>query len=404
MAVYLGIDWSQKEHMLVFLNEKGAKLAETKIPSNVKGFAKLDQMRKEFGVSAAECIVGIESSYLLLVDWLWNCGYSQLYVIPPNMTRSRQKSYSQSGARTDSRDGYLIANLLRTDRHLLHPWRPDSAQIQELRGYISLRMQLVQERLREQNRLRDLLIRYHPTVLSAFSLDSDVGLAFLLAYPTPQATAQLTWVEFQAFAREQRYAATHQTKAFSNLQADYPVALPQVVAAYQPSALLIAQRLAATRQTLKQIEQRIRTLFAAHPDAFIFASLPGAGEILAPALLSKLGDVRHRYPKPDVLQAIAGTSPVTAQSGKSRYVRFRRECDRELRDIAQQWAKASVRYSPWAAAYFANACERGHSMSRAYRGLANRWLAILWKLWQSREPYDEALHLQRVKQRKLPRG
>ncbi len=403
MAVYLGIDWSQKEHMLVFIDEKGGRLAETKIERTVNGFVQLDQLRESFGVGADECIVGIESQHLLLVDWLWDHGYSKLYIVSPNVTHSRQKSYSHSGARTDSRDAYLIANLLRTDGHLFEPWQPDSPQTQELRSCVSLRMQLLQARLREQNQLRDLLMRYHPTVISAFSLDTDVGLAFFLAYPTPEATKQLSWGAFQAFAREQRYASSHQVKAFAQLQANYPVASPAVVQIYQPSARLIAERLVSTRQALKQIEQRIRSLFAEHPDAFIYQSLPGVGETLAPALLSKLGDNRRRYPRPAVLQAIAGTAPVTIQSGKTRSIRFRRGCDREFRTIATQWARASIRCSPWAAGYFADSRSRGHSVSRTYRGLANRLLAILWKLWHSREAYDEALHLQRVMQRKGPR-
>jgi transposase len=404
MAVYLGIDWSQKEHMLVFLNEKGGKLAETKITRTANGFAKLDEMRKGFGVEAAECIVGIESSYLLLVDWLWDHGYRQLYIVAPNVTHSRQKTYSHSGARTDSRDAYLIANLLRTDRHLLQPWQPNSRQTQELSTFVSMRMQRLEDRLREENRLRDLLIRYHPSVLAAFSLNTDVGLAFLLAYPTPQAVEQLTWPDFQAFARAQGYAVTHHAKAFAKLQADFPVASPDVVAVYQPSAMLLAQQLMNTRRTLKQIERQVQAIFAVHPDAFIYASLPGVGDILAPALLSKLGDDRSRYPRPDVLQAIAGTAPVTKQSGKVRYVQYRQDCDRELRHIVQQWAMSSVKCSPWALAYFTDARGRGHSASRAYRGLANCWLKILWTLWQACEPYDEAFHLQQVRLRKRPRG
>jgi hypothetical protein len=31
------------------------------------------------------------------------------------------------------------------------------------------------------------------------------------------------------------------------------------------------------------------------------------------------------------------------------------------------------------------------------RCLANRWLGILWKLWQSGERYDEAYHLQQIR-------
>jgi len=354
-------------------------------------------------VSASECVVGIESSHSVLIDWLWSHGYNQVYVIPPPMTASRQATYRQSGARTDSHDAYLIANLLRTDLHLLHPWRPDSAAIQALRGQVSLRMQLVAERVREQNRLSALLERYYPAFLQAFSLDTNVGLAFLERYPTPQAAENVTWGEFQRLMRKQRYAARYQVAAFAALQAQHPQALPEVVAASQPSALVLARRLMGTRSLIKESEKSIQSRYKAHPDTYIYDSLPGVGEILAPALMSKLGDDRGRFPTPATLQAYAGTAPVTQQSGQWRTVRFRHACDKEFRTIVQRWAKASLKQSPWALGYFTQARARGHSTSRAQRGLANRWLAILWKLWQSNQAYDLELHLQRVKERSRPR-
>jgi hypothetical protein len=77
-------------------------------------------------------------------------------------------------------------------------------------------------------------------------------------------------------------------------------------------------------------------------------------------------------------------------------VRFRRACNRDDRQRAQQFAKASVREAEWAAAYFSLCLARGHYKSHAYRCLANRWLGIIWKLWQSRELYDETYHLQQI--------
>jgi len=34
--------------------------------------------------------------------------------------------------------------------------------------------------------------------------------------------------------------------------------------------------------------------------------------------------------------------------------------------------------------------------------VANRWLAIAWKLWQSQQPYDEAYHFQQRAARSKP--
>jgi hypothetical protein len=48
----------------------------------------------------------------------------------------------------------------------------------------------------------------------------------------------------------------------------------------------------------------------------------GVGDFLAPTLLAKFGDDRERFPHPGSLPSLAGTCPVTEQSGKSRRIFF----------------------------------------------------------------------------------
>jgi transposase len=120
-------------------------------------------------------------------------------------------------------------------------------------------------------------------------------------------------------------------------------------------------------------------------------------------LLAKFGDDRQRFPVPGNLQALAGTCPVTIQSGRRKSIRFRKSCDREFRYIAQQWAIHSLKKSVWANVYDQQVRPRCRSNNHAYRCLANRWLAIAWKLWQTRQPYDEAYHMQQRMQRSMPK-
>jgi transposase len=130
--------------------------------------------------------------------------------------------------------------------------------------------------------------------------------------------------------------------------------------------------------------------------------LPGAGKLLAPALLTKFGDDRQRFPTPAAVQALAGTCPVTEQSGKRKVIKFRRACDHEFRQIVQQWARCSLAESVWANAYWQQVRPRVGSDNHAYRCLGNRWIAIAWKLWQTQQVYDQTYHLQqRAKHTKL---
>ena len=109
-----------------------------------------------------------------------------------------------------------------------------------------------------------------------------------------------------------------------------------------------------------------------------------------PVLLSKSRPCRMRIPSNAVARA---TSPVTIQSVKKRRVQYGQACDREFRYFATQFARCSVKEAPWAAAYLAAVRPQCDKASQACRRLANRRIAIIWRLWMDRIKYDGATHL-----------
>jgi hypothetical protein len=273
-----------------------------------------------------------------------------------------------------------------------------------MRARISLVHFLTRQIVATSNRLWSILQRYYPAALQVFSgLQHLITLRFIQAFPQPQAAAGLSYAEFTAFL-----AAHHHRRplvwpqCYARLCLPQPPADPMIVQAYAPQAVLLAGQLETLRQTKYQLLKDTYALFQQHPDAPIFASLPGTGTLLRPALLCKFGEDRLRFPAPASVQQLAGTCPITRRSGKSNVVLFRIACDKEFRNLAHDWARASTATSAWAAAYFQSVRPHSNSDRHALRCLANRWLAILWKLWQTRQPYDEALHLERHFQRSLP--
>ncbi len=397
MEVYFGIDWGHAQHEACFINSQGQVLSRVRVEHTAGGLAELDRAREQLGVSRAECWVGLETAHTLVIDFLWDQGYEQVFVIPPGAIKGARRRYRQTNAHTDESDAWLIADVVRTDPQTLYPWRPDSLIVRQLRAKVSLLHFLTKEIRRLSNRLSAVLARYYPAALQVFrDPASRIALLFLQAFPTPEAAATLTRQAFGAFARAHRYRQSDRvlSAAYARLCTAYPVASSSTVAAYHQEAVWLAQHLLATLECKKQETAHLHDLFLQHPDHELFASLPGTGDFLAPALLAKFGDDRQRFPQPDSLQALAGTCPVTEQSGKGRRVSFRQACDHEFRQIAQQWAKSSISQSSWAATYWYNVRPHSRTSSHAYRCLANRWLAIAWKCWQSHQPYDEALHLQ----------
>jgi transposase len=142
---------------------------------------------------------------------------------------------------------------------------------------------------------------------------------------------------------------------------------------------------------LDQYRQAIAELFAQHPDHDLFGSLPGAGEKLAPRLLSEIGQDRALF---DIqgLQCVAGTAPVSFQSGKIRYAQVRWRCNKHLRFAVHLWADCSRKYCAWSQTFYQAHRARGSSHASALRRLGQRWLKILWTMWQERKLYDGERH------------
>jgi transposase len=390
----IGIDQSQKKHDVCLMNELGRQLARFAIPHDVQGFQRLHEERQRIQVSPQDCLVALETGHSLLVDYLLDQHY-QVHVIPGKAVDRYRDRHRQSRSASDKSDAVVLAEVLRTDRHLYAPWHADRPITRQIGSLVKLVHDLKRSVVRFSNRLRSLLLRYYPIAADLFSdLDQQIALQFILAYPTPQEAKRLSRPQFIAFCHSHHYYRSDLiTRRFGQLLNARTYARSAVAAAYASQAQTLARVTISLVKERDRAQKQLTRAFEEHPDCHIFKSLPGAGEFLAPALLSRFRDCRARFPTATVAQAIAGTSPVTVQSGKKRRVQFRQACDKDFRYFASQFARCSIRESPWAAAYFQEVRPRCEKASQAYRCLANRWIAITWRLWTDRVVYDEAIHL-----------
>ena len=81
---------------------------------------------------------------------------------------------------------------------------------------------------------------------------------------------------------------------------------------------MIAQVIRNLVQGIRDLDRKIEEAAAAHPDFFVFDSLPGAGAVLAPRLLAAFGAQRERYGSAREVQSYSGIAPVTESSGKKK--------------------------------------------------------------------------------------
>lgn len=404
VKLLIGDDWSQDHHNICFMHpHTGAEILSFEVPQRPEGFTRIDTEREKLGIGAEECLVAIETAHNLIVDHYLAHQYP-VYIIAPSVVKSSRGRWGPSGAYTDETSARLLADMLRTDRPRFTPWRPLTPLLCQMQAKLRLIEALRRDINRWSNRLRAHLYRFYPQPIGLFhDLEADISLQFLMRYPSPYALRQLTAKELRTFCREQHYTHPHRVPAlYAHLQAPAPLAAPTCVMAYADEVRFLAQTLLVLVQQRRQLMREVKELFPMHPDHLLFASLPGSGDLLGPGLLVKFGDDRERFPTAQAVQALAGTCPVTQRSGKRKVILFRKACDKEFRRIAQQFALASLSEAAWAAMYLEELHRRGIVGSHAIRCVANRWLAIIWKIWQTHTTYDEEYHLQQRYQRRRP--
>ena len=403
MKSYVGIDWSKKKHDVQVLNEAGASMSQFQIKHSPTGFQELVGRLSRYSQKRSDCLIGIETGDNPVVESLRENGFT-LYILSPNKVKQARASYRSAGGKDDTFDAQVIAELVRTRPGQFIRWRPDSTELQQIRLILSWLDDLTVERVQLLGRMHGLLHSHYPQIPAAFAnLDGQVALAVLARYPSAVALQELTRPEFVEICRQQRFYGRQQiARYWRELQAAQPETSLQKTKMLQLTVQQMTQQMQLFKQQKKEMMTELARLFQQHPDADIFCSIPGIGPLLGPRLLAIYGEDRQRWPSAPMLAAVCGTVPVTKQSGGWHHVHFRRACNRRHRQTWQLFARSSLQQADWAMDYFQEALARGHRPSQAYRMVANRWVRIIWTMWQRRIPYDETVHLANIQKKRRP--
>jgi transposase len=392
---FAALDWASDHHDIVVVDRLGAIVAEFRFAHNADGWAEFQEKMKHY----TGCPIALETSSGPAVDQLLQRGW-KVYPINPKAAERYRERKVPSGDKADRSDAWSLADALRTDGH---GWRRLIVQEEStaiLRALCRDEIGLIEQRTLLVNQLIAALREYYPAALEAFDDWTKPWAWKLIAqFPTPAALQSAGKRRWETFLHSQRLwhssTAPERLKVFAAANA-LPSSAP-VVAAKSLLASSLVKVLQALERQLEEYRKRIHTTFRQHPDFDIFGSLPGAGDKLAPRLLGEVGCVREVFPDADSLCCQAGASPIRYQSGQINRVHIRWGCDVVLRHTVHLWADCSRKTSAWAQAYYSRKREQGMGHAAALRCLGKRWLRILWRMWQDRQPYNESLHEQSLR-------
>jgi hypothetical protein len=169
-----------------------------------------------------------------------------------------------------------------------------------------------------------------------------------------------------------------------------------------PSAMtakLLVSQIQQSRKAIRQFDEKIAEVMSQHPDAHLFTGLRGAGPALAPRLLCAFGSQRDRWKDADNVAIFSGIAPVTKKSGKLCHVHRRFACPKYLRQTFHEFADRARQYCPWSRARYRMLRDRGLKHHAAVRKIARSWIRILFRVWQTRIPFDYERYIAQLKQR-----
>lgn len=403
-AALVGIDWSDAKHDVCLLDCASGDREATVIshtPETLDEWAGV--LRRRFhGRRVAVCL---EQSRGPLIYALLKYDFLTLYPINPKTLAKYREAFTTSRAKDDPSDAAYLVDLLALHRDKLKPWLPDDEETRTLQYLVAHRRRLVDDRTRISNRLTSLLKGYFPQVLDWFP-DPRTKLVtdFLLRWPSldslkrvHKTTPERFFRQHQSVRREALELRVERIRASAPLVTDKAVISSSVL-----MTKALAAQLKAVIEAVAEFDRQIERLCQTHQDYGVFASLPGSGTVYSSRLLAAFGTDRTRFASAERVACLAGVAPVVERSGQTRWVHWRSCCPKFLRQSFVEYAGESIRHSFWARAFYMQRRARGKSHQVAVRALAYKWIRIIYRCWQTRQPYSEVEYLESLRQKGSP--
>jgi transposase len=403
-AAFVGIDWADQKHVWCLQAVDSGKRESGELehtPEAVEAW--VGQLCQRF--SDRPIAVAVEQSRGALVFMLAKYEPLHLFPVPSTMSASMRKALYPSGSKDDPRDADVLLDLLLQHRNKLRRLSPDTEATRRVQNLVEERRKLVDEKTEQTNRLTSHLKIYFPQIPNWFEhLDTELVCALLERWPTLEQLQKVPPAKLRTFFRKHhcRDQELLERRILAIRQSIPAIRDRAVIEAKSTVVKVIVQLIRTLLEGIADLDEKIEEAAAAHPDFFIFESLPGAGAVLAPRLLAAFGSQRDRYASADEVQKYSGIAPVMEKSGKKQWIHFRWACPKFLRQSFHEWAGHSIAYSVWARSYYQQQRNKGQDHHAAVRALAFKWIRVVFRCWKDRVVYDESKYLAALARRGSP--
>jgi transposase len=387
-TAWVGIDIGKTHHWACVVDAEGKALLSVKVANDE---AEIEALLAKTGSLAMQLIWAVDiigAPSALLLALLARAGQSVRYA-SGRVVAAMSAAYAGEG-KTDAKDAYVIAETarLRRDLSVIDTGTDLVRKLAVLTGH---REDLIADRVRMINRLRDLMTSVFPSLERAFDYSSHKGaLVLLTSYATPDRIRRVGQTRLTGWLRNRnvRGAADVAARATAAAKTQTVVLPGQDMTASIVTEL--ATGILALDDRLKVLDAQIQMTFDEHPHARIIQSMPGFGPFLGASLLVGANDLRA-FPSAGHLAAAAGLVPVPNDSGRRtgnlhRPLRY----SRRLRHVFYLSAQTSMMRAGPNRDYYLKKRAQGATHSQAVIALARRRIDVLWALLRENRTWTAA--------------
>jgi len=387
-TAWVGIDIGKTHHWACVVDAEGKALLSVKVANDE---TEIEALLAKTGSLAMQLIWAVDiigAPSALLLALLARAGQSVRYA-SGRVVAAMSAAYAGEG-KTDAKDAYVIAETarLRRDLSVIDTGTDLVRKLAVLTGH---REDLIADRVRMINRLRDLMTSVFPSLERAFDYSSHKGaLVLLTSYATPDRIRRVGQTRLTGWLRNRnvRGAADVAARATAAAKAQTVVLPGQDMTASIVTEL--ATGILALDDRLKVLDAQIQMTFDEHPHARIIQSMPGFGPFLGASLLVGANDLRA-FPSAGHLAAAAGLVPVPNDSGRRtgnlhRPLRY----SRRLRHVFYLSAQTSMMRAGPNRDYYLKKRAQGATHSQAVIALARRRIDVLWALLRENRTWTAA--------------
>ena len=392
MPMTCGIDWAEAHHDVALIEADGRVVARSRVGVDVAGFAALVELIAEHGGSPDQTPVAIETDKNLLVVALAAAGFN-VYPINPRAVARYRERHAQADGKSDPGDAAVLANILRTDRHMHRPLPANTDHALAIKALARQHQEAIWALHQTISRLRSVLLEFYPQALQAFpKLKHHAATTVLAAAPSPAAGMRLTPRRIEALLHKcgRRNDPALVEQILTDLKTPALRQPERVETALGLTVQGLVDIISAMRASVEALEAELAREFENHAFAPVLRSAPGLGPVLAARMLAELGDDPARFTSVTGVGAFAGTAPVTRASGRSHYVKARKVRNKRLGDACHWWAFSALSWSPGARAHYDRRRAVGDHHNAALRNVANKLIGRMWWCLSHNEPWDEA--------------